>query len=74
MASLRFFYIHEYSLSIPLRKYVYVECKFFYNYIVIDHAIAVRALCRMTEHVFLLQVIQLYGLCVEWQNMCSYFK
>ena len=63
MASLLFFYIHD-TLSIPLRKYVYVECKFFYNYLVIDHAIAVpssdiavRALCRMAEHVFLLQVI-----------------
>ena len=56
MASLLFFYIHD-TLSIPLRKYVYVESKLFYNYLVIDHAIPLRALCRMAEHVFLLQVI-----------------
>ena len=74
MVSLRLFFIHEYSLSIPLRKYVYVECKFFYNYLVIDHAIQLRALCRITEHVFLLQVILQNGHCVKWQNMCSYFK
>ena len=73
MASLRFFYIHD-TLSIPLRKYVYVECKFFYNYLVIDHAIALRVLRRMAEHVFLLQAILQNGLCVKWQNMCSYFK